>query len=330
VLQSYAHEAANISPLLLLMSPVKRCGKSTVLLLLQMLVRRPFLALKATAAVIYRVIDARCPTLLLDEADQYMKSDSAIAAVLNGGHNRHTAKVVICDGDNHEPREFSAWGPKAIASIKPLDDTTMDRSIVIPMRRRLKGEQVARFRADRPAIFAPLRRQCRRWADDNLVVLRDVDPEPPDWLNDRAADNWRTLLAIAVVAGWRDDAEEALAALVPQKADDDEDYGVSALRDVKVVFTRRGATVLASTFIMRELNDLPESPWADWNRGNGLSQKALANLLRPFGVRPDRVEPTTGDATGKRVRGYKRAWFEDAWARYLHEQGDSVCGEGGE
>jgi hypothetical protein len=46
-----------------------------------------------------------------------------------------------------------------------------------------------------------LRRQAARWAADNAISLRSADPEMPETLSGRTADNWRPLLTIADLAG---------------------------------------------------------------------------------------------------------------------------------
>ncbi|HEV3455933.1 MAG TPA: DUF3631 domain-containing protein [Thermoanaerobaculia bacterium] len=69
------------------------------------------------------------------------------------------------------------------------------------MRRRAPGEHIERLRFDRPGGFEELRRRAARWAADHLAALRGADPEMPGELDDRAADNWRPLLAIADLVG---------------------------------------------------------------------------------------------------------------------------------
>ena len=46
-----------------------------------------------------------------------------------------------------------------------------------------------------------LRRRAARWVADHLPALQAADPAVPDELDDRQADNWRPLLAIADEAG---------------------------------------------------------------------------------------------------------------------------------
>jgi Protein of unknown function (DUF3631) len=69
------------------------------------------------------------------------------------------------------------------------------------MQRKKKSETVERLRRIDNADFAMLRRQALRWCEDNLKTLSTADPAVPDTLNDRAADNWRPLLAVADWAG---------------------------------------------------------------------------------------------------------------------------------
>src|SRR5580704_8116253 len=82
---TYAYEAADYFPILSAISPQKRCGKSTLLRLLRALVRQPVMASHFRVAVIYRIIEASRPTLLIDEADTYLLSNKILIGVLNSG-----------------------------------------------------------------------------------------------------------------------------------------------------------------------------------------------------------------------------------------------------
>ncbi len=87
--------------------------------------------------------------------------------------------------------------PKVIAGIGGLAETLEDRSIIIQAQRVAPGERVERLRLGRLGELEPLRQKCRRWADDHGDALSEADPAVPDLMSDRAADNWRPLLAIA-------------------------------------------------------------------------------------------------------------------------------------
>ena len=83
------------------------------------------------------------------------------------------------------------------------------------MRRRRPDERVEKFRGDRDFGLRDINRQAAKWASDHMDALRERDPALPDELHDRAADNWRALVAIADELGgtWPDAARGAAKAL---------------------------------------------------------------------------------------------------------------------
>jgi hypothetical protein len=88
----------------------------------------------------------------------------------------------------------------ALAGIGALPDTITDRAVVVPMRRRARGEVVARYRDRRDG--APLRDLGARlgaWIPANLDERRDAEPDMP--VEDRAAATWEPLIAVADLVG---------------------------------------------------------------------------------------------------------------------------------
>ena len=69
VVHTYLLNVFHITPRLGIRSPMKRCGKTTLLDVLERLVWRPLLSGSITAAAMFRMIEAYCPSLLIDEAD---------------------------------------------------------------------------------------------------------------------------------------------------------------------------------------------------------------------------------------------------------------------
>ena len=311
---AHALEAAGASPLLALTSPEKRCGKTTTLALLSRLVPRPLLSSNITAASLFRVVDKYSPTLLADEADSFLRDKEELRGILNSGHTRDAAFVVRTVGDEHEPHRFSTWAAKAVAMIGKLPDTLADRSIVIPMRRRTRGEQVERLRLDRPGDFEELRRRAARWAADHLAELRAADPEVPGELGDRAADNWRPLLAIADLAGaeWPQRARRAAVALSSNAAEERASVGEELLGDIREAFRKRAGERIFTEELLAELRAREDRPWGEWRRGQAMSAAQLARQLRPFGIRPRLYRD--GAKCG---RGYSAEDFADTFARYL-------------
>jgi hypothetical protein len=90
----------------------------------------------------------KAPTLLIDEADTFLKENDELRGVLNTGH-RKGGQITRTVGDDHEPRQFSTWAPAAIAMIGRLPDTLNDRAIAVRLRRRRPIEKVRAFRSDR-------------------------------------------------------------------------------------------------------------------------------------------------------------------------------------
>lgn len=313
-IHTHALDAANVSPTLALISPSKRCGKTTTLLLLDRLVRRPLLSSNISPAAVFRIVERDSPTLLVDEADTVLHDKEELRGIFNSSHTRHAAYVVRTVGDNHEPRRFSTWSAKAVALIGRLPDTLADRSIIVQMHRRAQGEHVERLRLDRPGVFEELRRRAATWATAHLDALSGADPATPGELNDRAADNWRPLLAIANAAGaeWPERARRAALTLSGLAADGEEGIRELLLVDIRDAFRDRDDTAIFTEDLLGYLCGREDRPWREWKAGRQLSAVQLARLLKPFGVRPGPLRD--GPRTGK---GYELRDFADAFNRYL-------------
>jgi len=73
-------------------------------------------AANISPAALYRTVETVTPTLLVDEADAFPEPTD-LRGILNAGHTRSTAVVIRTVGEDHQPRQFSTWCPKLIASI---------------------------------------------------------------------------------------------------------------------------------------------------------------------------------------------------------------------
>src|SRR5262249_1612257 len=274
VLHAWTIDAGDISPFLVLASPTKRCGKTSVLIVLCYLTPRSELASNISASALFRYVEEVRPTLLIDEADSFLKADEAMRGILNSGHTRAAAYVIrnVETNGDHKPKRFSTWTPKAIAAIGELADTLRDRAVILQLQRKPKTAKVARLRKRDSDEFALLRRQAARWAADNFDKLCDPDPEISDALDDRAADNWRPLLAIADLAGdaWPRRAREA-ACLLSGEGHDTPSINVQLLADIQHAFGDEPA--LRSVDLVARLNADPERPWVEWQNSKPLTPK---------------------------------------------------------
>ena len=315
VLHCHSFNAFNISPRLAITSPEKQCGKTTLLDVLSCLVPRALVASNTSTSSIFRAIESACPTLLIDEADTFLGDNDELRGVLNSGH-RKGGGVLRNVGDDHEPRMFSTWAPAAIAMIGRLPDTLEDRSIIVRLRRRRSDEKVTRFRLDRVDDLQQLARKASRWATDHFAELSKSDPDVPDALHNRAADNWRPLLAIAdqAAGGWPKRAREVAQAAVTAR--NDQSNGVLLLGDIRVAFLARGTDRFASEELTGLLVGLEERPWAEFKAGKPLTKTSLSRMLGQFGI----ISGTIRLASGKTPKGYHLQAFNDAFIRYLPEE----------
>jgi hypothetical protein len=135
-------------------------------------------------------------------------------------------------------------------------------------------------------------------------------------LEDRAADTWEPLIAIADLAGgdWPARARGAATTITQAEAQQEEDTSASVrlLADLRQIFTAADAEALYTSTILEALHKLEDAPWADWY-GHPLATRDLAKLLRPYQVESKNIR----EHGGAPRKGYVRADLHDAWARYV-------------
>jgi hypothetical protein len=317
IVHTHAFAAADASPYLAVTSPEKRSGKSRLFEVLELLVANPWKVITPTEAVVFRKIAADQPTLLLDETDAIFgnraENHEGLRALLNAGNRRGTF-VPRCVGTSQTLVSFTVFCPKAIAGIGELPDTIADRAIPIRLKRKARSEHAERFRRrDAEAEAERLYMDASAWAEHAVPRLTDARPHLPDELDDRAQDAWEPLLAIADLAGdeWPERARAAALELANGPGGEEESAGVLLLSDTRRVFDEQGAERLSSAALVAALHEVEESPWAEWF-GKPITQTAIAKLLKRYGIQPKKLR--FGEET---ARGYERAWFEEAWERYL-------------
>jgi hypothetical protein len=189
------------------------------------------------------------------------------------------------------------------------------------MKRRREDEPVQEFRIRQAKpLGEALRIRLVAWAAAARDSLLAHEPEMPEGVNDRAADNWEPLLTLAEVAGgvWTARGRAAAVAVLRAAAEDEGSLSMKLLADIRDVFDGSAGAFaplekLASAALVDRLVQLDESPWAELPKtGRALNQRGLARWLRPYEIRPHvvRIDEHT-------PRGFERADFEDAWERYL-------------
>jgi hypothetical protein len=363
VVHTYAWLLRHVATYIGVESPEKRCGKTTLLTVLCELVNRPVVASNISSPAFFRVIEEKKPTLMIDEADTVLHRSRDLRGIMNAGYAMKTGYVIRMtprrgqnvgssnagcgpsspgfDAPSHlrpaskgsrngesrmaraglELGRFSSYCPKAIALIKHLPEVLADRCIVIKMQRKGAQDKCERVRN---LEGEALRRQCARFVQDHAQQIAKAQPELPEDLNDRAADIWEPLLALADLAGgdWPEKARAAAVGLTAVAQE--ESPTATLLLDLLVMFARqgcaegnewmkdRGGVRMFSRDIVAYLNGYEDRPWMVLRRGKAVTERWLSQQLSPYGVRPRTV--WIGEMSAK---GYMAEDLTETFGRYI-------------
>jgi hypothetical protein len=314
---TYDHDIPVHSPMLAATSPDPTSGKSTLISVLGYATPRFRLNIETTGPTLYRFVDQYKPTLGLDEADDIFHRRSDLKHIINAGWTR----------GSRIPRQekingvwttlfFDPFCPKMIGLLgKNLPHATRTRCIELRMEPKRDDERAEDFDQRDDAEFAVLRRKFARWAADNAAALKDAKPIMPGSITNRAAANWKLLLAIADLAGsqWPVRAREAAERLTRTRHRPS--LGVQMLAEFKEYAISTGKKLVTSEAMEAYLRSDPTSVWADYNRGGPITQRQIAILLEQYEIYPRPLHPTGRKDFAR--RGYKISQFTDAFARYL-------------
>lgn len=310
IMLTYVFRAFRVCPRLLVSSPEKRCGKTTLLETIQAMCFRGLAAANISAASLFRGLEAWSPTLLIDEADTFLHGNDELRGILNSGHTKSTAYVIRTVGDEHEPKLFPTYAPIAIGMIKRPPDTLLDRSVVIRLQRKLGNDPVTPLPLEAENEYLHMRQKCLRWAEDTITELEgDRELTPADIANDRARDNWIPLTAIAQRCGLLEEAQTACRQLT---LEEDDSLTVELLADIQQVFREENKDKVPSKTLVKKLIAMEERPWAEFSRGKPLTQNKLAYLLKGFDVHTHQAK-----VGAKNLKHYMLADLTPLFERYL-------------
>jgi hypothetical protein len=337
IIHTHAVEVADHTPRLQIRSPVLRCGKSTLLNAIKPMCSKPLGTENITTASLFRLIEMYQPTLLIDEADSFLKRDDGrdheeLRGILNAGHGR-SGVVIRTVGEDFEPRAFKVFGPVAYAWLVKrgmhVAQTLEDRSITIELRRRLPNEEITRLRSTRTNHLRVLGRRIARWVADNKSSLADAEPSLPEQLSDRAQDNWRPLITLADVISTDlgQTARHAALKLAEENIGGEDDAGTLVLADVAAITKRwlqqsqllQNRKGIPSAYLIAELVNMADRQWMVFSRGTALTEHSLARLLKPFSLFPKKIRQ------GRNLfRGYVPLKVLEAAERYVVEEPEEV------
>ncbi len=324
IAHTWVAERFQHTPRLSITSPAKRCGKSTLLDVLNATSCKPLKADSISAAGTFRTVEALAPlTLLLDEADGFLAENDELRSILNSGFERSgkAIRTVEMNGE-WQPVQFRTFAPVALAGIGKLPDTLEDRAVPVALQRKGAAETAVKLRAaGARASLAELASKAARWSMDRGRAL-SLHPIVPESMGDREGDICVPLLSIADDAGgaWPERGRTALLDLFGKRAAEGgtAETGALLLADLRALFRDKGAVALPSTEIVEALRGMEERPWPEWKQGKPMTPVQLARTLAPFGVRPQNLRD------GQQVtKAYYADRFADAWRRYLPAASDN-------
>jgi hypothetical protein len=293
---------------LFLHSRFPRSGKTRVEEVLSHVCFEATLPLNAPTVPTLRDTAAEGHTLVLDTLERWKEKNSeaygAAMELLDAGfRNGGTVAKMVAAGDGKWRREmFPVYAPYVLAAIAKdsLTDTALDRSFAIEMHRKpttIKKQKYSFHRCEMEC--EPLRDDLYRWALENARALAatyesaelegEVDALE---LNDRAADIWKPLLAVARVLQ-SDEAWPQLTSLAVEMCRDPEAaerarIGAIARALRKLVNGDGAAVGITSDFVTRLDAD-----------GLDVQERDLHDMLAQWGFSQESV---------RLDQGPRRAW----------------------
>jgi hypothetical protein len=326
---AHAHDNFETSPILAIMSAVRRSGKTRLLERIHDLVPRPLASSSAPAATIFRVIEKRRPTLLLDELDMAAGDQAEFNRILISGLRRKTASVLRCVGNDFDPKEFSTWCPKVVCRIGDIRNSSLnDRAIIIRLT-RATSDEVDRLQSlnkqTLESATATLRAQAAEWAAVYGPALPEDEQRRGElpMKDSRYQDLWAPLLAIADMIGGDigREARAAALALYDERETATDEQSIRLLLDIRDVFEKSGSVAfLPSGSLVASLREEQYGLWSTIGE-RGLNDESLAYRLRSFGIKPK--QQREGNV---RKRGYFREAIEKAIVRYAPAEASPETG----
>jgi Protein of unknown function (DUF3631) len=305
VMFAWAHGAATHSPMLLVTSAEPESGKTTMLGVVSFLVPRAIPTVEISEAALFRTIEQFKPSFIIDEFDVALQATgadankTALRGVINSGHTRGQG-VIRINKDTHQPETFSTFTPKCLGMIgRRLPASTLGRAIVIELARKKDSEAREAFKHVDDRELADLRSRLKRWSSDHIEAIRSAKVEFPAGFNNRRADNWRILFAIADLAG-EEYAEHARSAAVRIEGSvDTGSIRAKLLIDIRSIFYATDLEPLdriSSAELVAQLAAIEDAPWAEWKGSKPITKHQLAGLLKSFSIFAKTIRLQSGSA----------------------------------
>jgi hypothetical protein len=324
----------DVTPRLGFQSPEWDSGKSTFMKTVRELVPRPKGVGSITSSSLFRAVEARKCTLLVDEADYAFRADANpdLLQIYNSGNERAFAFVsrsVPLGEGQFEDRDFSSFAAMCFTSIDKLALKSMQsRCISLSMKPATKEEAkgLKRFSSRKCQELQDCGRKLARWAADSTEL---PEVEPPEEFVNRIADNWRCLFQIAHLAGGDWPARVLAAAQADARGDGEgqTERGANGLLDaIWRVFAAETTDPrrMHTSDLVQKLTNLDDGRWRVANHGKTIDEYYLRSKLKDYVTLPDKGGEAKAPLRRWRPKGstakkwgYHELHLKDAFLRYL-------------
>ena len=166
--------------------------------------------------------------------------------------------------------------------------------IIVKMEKRLSNERVAKLPLTFFENHFEARRKIARFAEDNTLRAKELEPVIPNLGNDRAQDNWTPLFIIAELIGGEWPAKclaayKCVEAISAEDAKKQEPVVVRLLRELAPHLENRVGQWVPSEELRAMLIGDENSEFFDWYQGNPISAKSIKKyLMKEAGVAHER------------------------------------------
>jgi hypothetical protein len=298
----HVYNQFRITPRLAILSPTAEYGwgKTTLLDIIRHLAPSPMprLIIDPSPPGLYQSVDNGATALLLDEVDNLsLKTNSKLRQILNAnvkGYAIPRGGSATKKDPQAKPKLFEPFIPIAVAAVGRLPEALTTRSIAIHMR--LKPDGVFRENIDdNPEQFslltATMRTLIARWAN-NIVLPHQVDTG----LDNRFADNWKPLIAIADYFEQADKARSMARAMTGAAREHSE--GTQLLIHIRVIFDTLGVDRIARETLLTELYKF--DAWNEWGRCRNFSKPTRSRSVAAVRNLPGSYKRSTKNTGGWR------------------------------
>lgn len=263
-IHSWRIEAARTSPILYVHSSTPRAGKTTLLEVMETIVRNPLRCLNVTAPSLFTAMeDLGRPTLLFDEVDTVFSSrnssQQALRGVINGSYKRGNT---VLRTYARKAVKFDIFGCQILAGINTgstMPETIADRAISITLRRKDEGQGSEPFYSSALEV-EHASETILDGIEDFLEVYGDeisaYRMHAVDGFGDRQVEIAHPLLSVVHVFGRRDEMIEAISLAFDtyKRHTVEHDESLDILKAIAEVFTMTDRTKIHTSEILQNLD----------------------------------------------------------------------------